>query len=105
MRGRGFQGVVRRHHFAGNVQTHGTHEYRRHGGSIGQRKTPGRTFPGMRMPGQHGNWTVSVMNQKVVKLVPDEGLVLIEGGAPGARNTLVVVRGASRKIPKAKAKG
>jgi large subunit ribosomal protein L3 len=97
MRGRGFSGVVRRHHFAGNVQTHGTHEYRRHGGSIGQRKTPGRTFPGMRMPGQHGNWTVSVMNQRIVKIVPEENLVLVEGGVPGARNSLVVVRGASRK--------
>lgn len=97
MRGRGFSGVVRRHHFAGNVQTHGTHEYRRHGGSIGQRKTPGRTFPGMRMPGQHGNWTVSVMNQKIVKIVPEQNLVLVGGGVPGARNSLVVVRGASRK--------
>ena len=97
MKGRGFSGVVRRHHFAGNVQTHGTHEYRRHGGSIGQRKTPGRTFPGMRMPGQHGNWTVSVMNQKIVKLVPEQGLVLVDGGVPGARNAVVVVRGASRK--------
>ena len=97
MRGRGFSGVVRRHHFAGNVQTHGTHEYRRHGGSIGQRKTPGRTFPGMRMAGQHGNWTVSVLNQRIVKIVPEENLVLVEGGVPGARNSLVVVRGASRK--------
>ncbi len=97
MKGRGFQGVVRRHHFAGNVQTHGTHEYRRHGGSIGQRKTPGRTFPGMRMPGQHGNRIVSVLSQKIVKLVPDEGLVLVGGGVPGAPNSFVVVRGASRK--------
>jgi len=97
MRGRGFSGVVRRHHFAGNIQTHGTHEYRRHGGSIGQRKTPGRTFPGMRMAGQHGNWTVSVLNQKIVKLVPDQNLVLVGGGVPGSRNTVVVVRGASRK--------
>lgn len=97
MRGRGFSGVVRRHHFAGNVQTHGTHEYRRHGGSIGQRKTPGRTFPGMRMPGQHGNWTVSVLNQKIVKIVPEQNLVLVGGGVPGAPNSLVLVRGASRK--------
>jgi large subunit ribosomal protein L3 len=79
------------------VQTHGTHEYRRHGGSIGQRKTPGRTFPGMRMPGQHGNRIVSVLSQKIVKLVPDEGLVLVGGGVPGAPNSFVVVRGASRK--------
>lgn len=97
MRGRGFSGVVRRHQFAGNIQTHGTHEYRRHGGSIGQRKTPGRTFPGMRMPGQHGNWTVSIPNQRIAKLVPEENLVLVVGGVPGSRNSLVVVRGAIRK--------
>jgi large subunit ribosomal protein L3 len=104
MRGRGFSGVVRRHHFAGNVQTHGTHEYRRHGGSIGQRKTPGRTFPGMRMPGPHGNWTVSVLSQRIVKIVPEEGLVLVGGGVPGSRNSLVVVRGASRKPAGGKSK-
>jgi large subunit ribosomal protein L3 len=103
-RGRGFSGVVRRHHFAGNVQTHGTHEYRRHGGSIGQRKTPGRTFPGMRMPGQHGNWTLSVMNQRIVKLVPEKNLVLVVGGVPGSRNSVVVVRGATRKKNGGKAK-
>lgn len=97
MRGRGFSGVVRRHQFAGNIQTHGTHEYRRHGGSIGQRKTPGRTFPGMRMPGQHGNWTVSIPNQRIAKLLPEENLVLVVGGVPGSRNSLVVVRGAIRK--------
>jgi large subunit ribosomal protein L3 len=104
MRGRGFSGVVRRHHFAGNVQTHGTHEYRRHGGSIGQRKTPGRTFPGMRMAGQHGNWTVSVLSQKIVKLVPEQNLVLVGGGVPGAPNSVVVVRGASRKPAGGKSK-
>jgi large subunit ribosomal protein L3 len=97
MRGRGFSGVVRRHHFAGNVQTHGTHEYRRHGGSIGQRKTPGRTFPGMKMPGQHGNWIVSVVNQRIAKIVPEQNLVLVVGGVPGSKNSVVVVRGSSRK--------
>jgi large subunit ribosomal protein L3 len=106
MVGRGFSGVVRRHHFAGNIQTHGTHEYRRHGGSIGQRKTPGRTFPGMRMPGQYGNWTVTVPNQRIAKLVPDKNLVLVVGGVPGCKNSLVVVRGAVRKNGgKAKAAG
>jgi large subunit ribosomal protein L3 len=104
MRGRGFSGVVRRHHFAGNVQTHGTHEYRRHGGSIGQRKTPGRTFPGMRMPGQPGNWTVSIMNQRIAKLVPEQNLVLVEGGVPGSRDSIVVVRGATRKVNGGKGK-
>jgi large subunit ribosomal protein L3 len=96
-RGRGFSGVVRRHNFAGNIQTHGTHEYRRHGGSIGTRMTPGRVKLGMKMPGQHGNVTFSVLNQRVVKIVPDQNLILIGGGVPGARDQLVVVRGAVRR--------
>ena len=96
-RGRGFSGVVRRYNFAGNIQTHGTHEYRRHGGSIGTRMTPGRVKLGMKMPGQHGNVTFSVLNQRVVKIVPDQNLLLIRGGVPGARDELVVVRGAVRR--------
>ena len=58
-RGRGFTGVMRRWSFAGFVQTHGTHEYRRHGGSIGTNMTPGRTLPNLKMPGQYGNETIS----------------------------------------------
>jgi large subunit ribosomal protein L3 len=96
-RGRGFSGVVRRYNFAGNIQTHGTHEYRRHGGSIGTRMTPGRVKLGQKMPGQHGNVTFSVLNQRVVKIVPDQNLLLIGGGVPGARDQLVVVRGAVRR--------
>jgi large subunit ribosomal protein L3 len=96
-RGRGFSGVVRRYNFAGNVQTHGTHEYRRHGGSIGTRMTPGRVKLGMKMPGQHGNVTFSVLNQKVVKIVPEQNLLLIGGGVPGSRDQMVVVRGAVRR--------
>src|SRR5262245_59421684 len=56
-RGKGFQGVVKKFHMAGNVQTHGTHEYRRHGGSIGTRMTPGRVKLGMKLPGHMGNLT------------------------------------------------
>ena len=96
-RGRGFSGVIRRHKFAGAVTTHGTHEYRRHGGSIGTNMTPGRTLPGVKMPGQHGNATTSVLNQRVVKIIPDQNLVLIHGGIPGARNGLVLVRGAIKR--------
>lgn len=96
-RGMGFQGVVKRHHFAGNIQTHGTHEYRRHGGSIGTRMTPGRVKLGMKMPGHMGDATRSVLNQRVAKLVPDQNLILIRGGVPGARGGLVVVRGAIKK--------
>jgi large subunit ribosomal protein L3 len=96
-KGHGFTGVVRRWGFAGNIQTHGTHEYRRHGGSIGTRMTPGRVKLGQKMGGQMGNETLSILNQKVMKLIPDQNLVLIEGGIPGARGGLVVVRGAIKK--------
>ena len=96
-RGFGFQGVVKRYHFAGNIQTHGTHEYRRHGGSIGTRMTPGRVKLGMKMPGHMGDATTSVLNQKVAKVVADQNLILIRGGIPGSRGGLVVVRGAIKK--------
>jgi large subunit ribosomal protein L3 len=96
-KGHGFTGVVRRWGFAGNIQTHGTHEYRRHGGSIGTRMTPGRVKLGQKMGGQMGNETLSILNQKVMKLIPEQNLVLIEGGIPGARGGLVVVRGAIKK--------
>jgi large subunit ribosomal protein L3 len=96
-RGRGFTGVVRRWGMAGFVQTHGTHEYFRHGGSIGTNMTPGRTLPGVKMPGHMGDETTSILNLKVVKLIPEDDLVLIEGGIPGSKNGIVTVRGAVKK--------
>ena len=96
-RGRGFSGVVRRWSMAGFVQTHGTHEYFRHGGSIGTNMTPGRTLPGVKMPGQYGNETTSILNLKVVKLVPEDDLILIEGGIPGSKDSTVIIRGAVKK--------
>ncbi|HEV8244804.1 MAG TPA: 50S ribosomal protein L3, partial [Polyangiaceae bacterium] len=96
-RGKGFQGVVKKFHFAGNVQTHGTHEYRRHGGSIGTRMTPGRVKLGQKMGGHTGAATHSILSQKVVKLLPEQNLVLIGGGIPGPRGELVIVRGAIKK--------
>ena len=96
-RGRGFTGVVRRWGFAGGVQTHGTHEYRRHGGSIGTNMTPGRTLPGLKMPGQYGNETVTAHNLKIAKLIVEDDLVLIEGAVPGSKNQLVTIRGAVKK--------
>ncbi|HEY6560665.1 MAG TPA: 50S ribosomal protein L3 [Polyangiaceae bacterium] len=96
-RGRGFTGVMRRYHFAGAVNSHGTHEYRRHGGSIGTNMTPGRTLPGKKMPGQHGNKKTSVLNQSIVKILAEENMVLIRGGIPGSRNGLVLVRGAIKR--------
>ena len=97
-RGRGFSGVMRRHQFKGAAtNTHGTHEYKRHGGSIGTNMTPGRTLPGMRMPGQHGNFQVTTLNVKVVKILADQNLIFIRGSVPGPRNQVVVVRGAVKK--------
>jgi large subunit ribosomal protein L3 len=96
-RGRGFTGVMRRWNFAGQVQTHGTHEYKRHGGSVGTNMTPGRVLPGLKMPGHYGSEKVTMLNQRVVKIVPDDGLIFVEGGLPGAKNSLVVVRGAIKK--------
>jgi large subunit ribosomal protein L3 len=96
-RGRGFSGVMRRYNFRGQTQTHGTHEYKRHGGSIGTNMTPGRVWPGVKMAGQYGNKTCSVLNQRVVKVMADEHLVLIRGAVPGPKNGLVVVRGAIKK--------
>ncbi len=96
-RGRGFTGVMRRWNFAGNVQTHGTHEYRRHGGSIGTNMTPGRTLPGLKMGGQYGNETVTMHNLKVAKVIPEDNLLLIEGGIPGSKNGIVTIRGAVKK--------
>jgi large subunit ribosomal protein L3 len=102
-RGRGFTGVVRRWAFAGGVQTHGTHEYRRHGGSIGTNMTPGRTLPNLKMPGQYGNETTSVMNMKLVRIDSDKHLLLIDGGIPGTKGSLVLVRHAVKKAAKAAA--
>lgn len=100
-RGRGFTGVVRRWAFAGAVQTHGTHEYRRHGGSIGTNMTPGRTLPNLKMGGHYGNEQVSILNVKIAKVIPEKHLLLIEGGVPGAKNGLILVRHAI-KTPKGK---
>jgi large subunit ribosomal protein L3 len=102
-RGRGFTGVVRRWGFAGAVTTHGTHEYRRHPGSIGTNMTPGRTLPNLKMGGQYGNETVSILNLKVARVDSERHLLLIEGGIPGAKDGLVLVRHAV-KAPKKSSK-
>ncbi|MFI5307894.1 MAG: 50S ribosomal protein L3 [Polyangiales bacterium] len=94
-RGRGFTGVMRRWNFKGaGTDTHGTHEYRRHGGAVGTNMTPGRTLPNLKMPGQYGNERMTVLNLKVAKVLDDEQILLIEGAVPGARNAVVTVRGA-----------
>jgi large subunit ribosomal protein L3 len=99
-KGRGFTGVMKRHNFAGaGTVGHGTHEYKRHGGSIGMNMTPGRTLRGQKMPGQYGNKKSTILNLKIVKLLPDENIVLVEGGVPGSRNGFLTVKGAIKKAP------
>lgn len=91
-KGRGFTGVMKRHGFAGYKATHGAHEYQRHGGSIGMNMTPGRVFKGKKMAGQYGNKRKTVQNLKVVRVMAEENLILVEGGVPGPRNGTVTVR-------------
>jgi large subunit ribosomal protein L3 len=95
--GRGFQGVVRRHHIKGQPMTRGTHEVRRHVGAIGCRKFPGRVFKNKRMPGRMGGENVTVQNLTVVGVRPEENIILVKGGVPGARGSLVVIRKATKQ--------
>lgn len=91
-KGRGFQGVIKRHGFSGFPATHGTHEYFRHGGSIGNRTHPGRVFKNKRMSGQMGSVRVTTQNLSIVAVREDDNLLLVRGAIPGARNGLVFVR-------------
>ncbi len=95
-KGRGYAGVIRRHHFAGFPGTHGTHEYFRHGGSIGNRSYPGRVRKGLRMAGQLGNETATVLNLQIVEVLPDDNAVAISGAVPGPDGAIVIVEHAAR---------
>ena len=89
-KGKGFQGVVRRHGFKGvNDRTHGQHNRQRAPGSIGQSSDPSRVFKGMRMGGQMGNSRVTVRNLDVAAIYPEHNLLLVRGAVPGARNAVV----------------
>lgn len=99
-KGRGFTGVMKRHNFSGAGSSgHGTHEYQRHGGSIGQNMTPGHTLRGQKMGGQYGNEKVTILSLRIAKVLPDENIMLVEGGVPGPRNGFVTVKGATKKAP------
>lgn len=99
-KGNGYTGVMKRHNFAGYKATHGQHESHRHGGSIGMNMTPGRTFKGKKMAGQSGNERVTVQSLKVVKVMAEEGFVLVEGSVPGPKGGIVTVRKAVKKASK-----
>ena len=91
-KGRGTAGVMKRHKFAGFPGSHGTHEYFRHGGSIGNRSFPGRIFKGKRMAGRYGAEWVTTRNLEVVAVRAEENLLLVRGAVPGARQGTVVIQ-------------
>lgn len=92
-KGKGFQGVVKRHGFAGVGQaTHGQHNRLRAPGSIGAASYPARVFKGMRMAGQMGNKKVTVQNLQVLKVVPEKNLLLLKGCVPGHKNSIILIR-------------
>ena len=91
-KGKGFQGVVKRHGFAGvGGQTHGQHNRLRHPGSLGACSWPSRVFKGMRMAGQMGNQRVTVINLEVIKVMPENNLIVVKGSVPGAKGSYVIV--------------
>lgn len=87
-KGRGFAGSVKRHNFAGGPAAHGS-KFHRQPGSSGNRTWPGRVMPGKKFPGHLGAETVTVKSVKVVDVLPEQGILLVKGPVPGARNTLV----------------
>jgi large subunit ribosomal protein L3 len=90
-RGKGFQGVVKRHHFGGGAATHGS-MFHRAPGSIGASSFPSRVVKGMRAAGRMGGGQVTVHNLKVLRVDGDNNLLIVEGGIPGAPSAYVVVR-------------
>jgi large subunit ribosomal protein L3 len=92
-KGKGFQGVVRRHGFGGVGQaTHGQHNRLRAPGSVGAASTPARVFKGMRMAGQMGNGRVTIENLEILKVMPEEGLLIVKGAVPGHKGSTVIIR-------------
>jgi large subunit ribosomal protein L3 len=96
-KGKGFQGVIKKHHMAASVNSHGTHEFFRHGGSIGCRLTPGRVHKGKRMTGHMGDVRRTVQNLALIGVKDEEGLLLIQGSVPGGKNGLVIIKNAVKR--------
>ncbi|MCY1719794.1 50S ribosomal protein L3 [Prolixibacteraceae bacterium Z1-6] len=92
-KGKGFQGVVKRHNFRGvNDATHGQHNRLRAPGSIGASSWPSRVFKGMRMAGRDGGKTVTIENLEVVKVMPEKNLLVVKGSVPGAKGSYLIIR-------------
>ena len=91
-KGKGFQGVVKRHGFGGvGGQTHGQHNRQRKPGSLGASSYPSRVFKGKRLPGQTGGEQVKVLNLKVLKVIPENNLLLVKGSIPGAKGSYLII--------------
>jgi len=91
-KGKGFQGVVKRHNFAGvNDATHGQHNRMRAPGSLGASSYPSRVFKGMRMGGQTGNRKVKILNLRVMKIVPENNLLILKGSVPGSNGSYLII--------------
>jgi len=95
-KGKGFQGVVRRHHMAGQPASHGSMMHRRNG-AIGNRSTPGRIWKNMGMPGHMGDERITVQNLRVLQVRCEEGVILVAGAVPGANGSYVLVRPAKKE--------
>ena len=100
-KGKGFQGVVKKHNFAGQPAAHGSKMHRRNG-AIGNRSTPGRVWKNMGMPGHLGDDRVTVQNLRVVQVRSEDNVILVSGAVPGANGSYVVVRPAKKKSSEAK---
>ena len=91
-KGKGFQGVVKRHGFSGvGMRTHGQSDQQRHPGSVGASADPSRVFKGTRMGGRMGSDRTKIQNLQVVKIMPDHNAILVKGSVPGARNSYVEI--------------
>jgi len=91
-KGRGFQGVVKRHHFGGvGMSSHGQSDRQRHPGSIGQSSYPSRVFKGLRMAGRMGGTKATIRNLEIVDVIPERNLILIKGSVPGAINSVLEI--------------
>ena len=90
--GKGFSGVIKRHHFSSNRETHGNSRSTRKPGSTGQAQDPGRVFPGKRMPGQLGNVKRTTQNLEILRVDAARGLLMIKGAVPGSKGRDVIVR-------------
>ena len=103
-KGKGYQGVMKKHKMGGNRATHGTHEFFRHGGSIGCRLTPGRVHKGKRMSAHMGDVRKTVQNIAVVDVLAEQQILLIHGAVPGPKNGFVLVKNATKKVGEVKAR-